>query len=40
MYEVIDHYAEAGVLFAVPGDQPAEQVTQDLLHSLAGATRS
>jgi adenylate kinase len=39
MYEVIDHYAEAGVLFAVPGDQPAEEVTEDLLHSLASATR-
>jgi adenylate kinase len=35
MYEVIDHYAEAGVLFPVRGDRVAEEVTEDLLHALA-----
>jgi adenylate kinase family enzyme len=35
MYEVIDHYADAGVLFPVRGDRPAEEVTDDLLHALA-----
>lgn len=35
MYEVIDHYADAGVLFPVRGDRPAEDVSQDLLHALA-----
>lgn len=31
MYEVVDHYAETGVLHAVPGDRPMEAVTADLL---------
>jgi len=35
MYEVIDHYAEDGVLFSVRGDRPAEEVTEDLLRALA-----
>jgi adenylate kinase len=35
MYEVIDHYADAGVLFPVRGDRPAEAVTEDLIHALA-----
>jgi adenylate kinase len=35
MYEVIDHYAEAGVLFPVRGDRDADAVTADLLHALA-----
>ena len=35
MFEVIDHYADAGVLFPVRGDRPAEEVTEDLLHALA-----
>jgi adenylate kinase len=35
MYEVIDHYADAGVLFPVRGDRPAEEVSRDLLHALA-----
>jgi adenylate kinase len=35
MYEVIDHYADAGVLFPVRGDRGAEEVTADLLHALA-----
>jgi adenylate kinase len=35
MYEVIDHYADNGVLYSVRGDKPAEEVTEDLLRSLA-----
>ncbi len=35
MYEVIDHYAEQDVLYSVRGDQPAEEVTEDLLRALA-----
>jgi len=34
MYEVIDHYADSGVLFPVRGDRSAEEVTEDLLHAL------
>jgi adenylate kinase len=34
MYEVIDHYADAGVLFPVRGDRAAEDVTADLVHAL------
>jgi adenylate kinase len=36
MFEVIDHYAEAGALFSVRGDRGADEVTADLLHALAG----
>jgi adenylate kinase len=39
MYEVIDHYAERGVLFAVRGDQAVDVVTEDLLRSVGSATR-
>jgi adenylate kinase len=35
MYEVIDHYADARVLFPVRGDRPAEEVTADLVRALA-----
>lgn len=35
MYEVIDHYAENGVLYPVRGDADADAVTEDLLHALA-----
>ena len=31
MYEVVDHYAETGVLCAVRGDRPIDEVTADLL---------
>ncbi len=34
MYEVVDHYADRGVLVAVPGEQPVEQVTSSLLHAI------
>ena len=35
MFEVVDHYAERGVLYPVRGDLDADTVTQDLLHALA-----
>jgi adenylate kinase len=35
MYEVIDHYADHGVLYSVRGDKAAEEVGEDLLHALA-----
>ena len=35
MYEVVDHYAEKGVLYPVRGDADVDTVTQDLLHALA-----
>jgi adenylate kinase len=31
MYEVVDHYAGTGVLHAVPGDRPADEVFKELL---------
>ncbi len=31
MYEVVDHYTETGVLHAVAGDRPMDEVTADLL---------
>ena len=31
MYEVVDHYAETGVLHAVQGDRSMDEVTADLL---------
>ena len=34
MYEVVDHYADRGVLVAVPGEQPVEHVTSSLLHAI------
>ncbi len=34
MYEVVDHYADSGVLVAVPGEQQVEQVTKSLLHAI------
>jgi hypothetical protein len=40
MYEVIDHYADAGVLVPVRGDRPAEDVTEDLLRALASLRTS
>lgn len=39
MYEVIDHYADSGVLFPVRGDQPADKVTEALLQALAASER-
>jgi adenylate kinase len=40
MYEVIDHYAEGGVLSAVQGDQPIDEVTADLRHCISSAGRA
>jgi adenylate kinase len=40
MYEVIDHYADAGVLSAVQGDQPIDEVTADLRHCISSAGRA
>jgi adenylate kinase len=37
MFEVVDHYAERGGLFAVRGDRPIDEVTQELLHAIAMA---
>jgi adenylate kinase len=34
MYEVIDYYADRGVLCSVRGDKPVEDVTEDLLGAL------
>ncbi len=35
MFEVIDYYADHGVLFSVPGDQPPAAVTAELLRVIA-----
>ena len=40
MYEVIDHYSDAGVLFPVRGDQSADEVTRELLQALASSRSS
>jgi adenylate kinase len=39
MYEVVDHYAEQGVLIAVPGERPMDQVTDDLLAAIERQVR-
>jgi adenylate kinase len=39
MFEVVDHYAERGALFAVRGDRPIDEVTQELLHAIAMADK-
>ncbi len=38
MYEVVDYYADRGVLNTVRGDHPVEQVTDELLHAIASPT--
>jgi adenylate kinase len=40
MYEVIDHYADAGVLSAVQGDQAIDEVTADLRRCLGISGRA
>jgi adenylate kinase len=35
MYEVIDYYADRGVLNTVQGDRPMDEVTEELLHAVA-----
>ncbi len=37
MYEVVDHYAQGGVLVTVPGEQPVEHVTKGLLQAIGRA---
>jgi adenylate kinase len=39
MFEVVDHYAEQGILSAVRGDRPIEQVAADLLQATSRAVR-
>lgn len=39
MYEVVDHYTERGVLTAVDGEQPIEQVTEVLLRAMTQPAR-
>jgi adenylate kinase len=39
MYEVIDHYADAGVLVAIRGEQPVETVTVEMLKAISKAVR-
>jgi adenylate kinase len=39
MYEVIDHYAETGVLCAVRGDRPIDEITDELSRVVARADR-
>jgi adenylate kinase len=39
MYEVVDHYTERGLLTAVDGERPIEQVTEALLRAMAQPTR-
>ena len=34
MYEVVDYYAERGVLSTVDGDRPIDEVTDALLHAV------
>lgn len=35
MFEVIDYYAERGVLNTVQGDKPIKEVTEELMHAVA-----
>ena len=39
MYEVIDHYADRGVLTPVDGEQPIEEVTDALMRAIAQPAR-
>lgn len=39
MYEVIDHYTEAGALVAIRGEQAVETVTNDMLQAVSKASR-
>ena len=38
MFEVVDYYAGTNVLFSVPGDQPPEAVTEELLRLINSKT--
>ena len=39
MYEVVDHYAERGVLYRRRGDRPIDDVTEALLHAVEPAAK-
>jgi len=39
MYEVVDHYVESGQLLSVRGDQPIDQVTDELVRVVERAER-
>lgn len=39
MFEVVDHYADRGILSAVRGDKPADEVTEDLIRVVREAGR-
>ena len=39
MYEVVDHYADRGVLSTVDGDRPMAEVTDELMRAIAQPTR-
>jgi adenylate kinase len=39
MFEVVDHYAERGILVAVAGEQPMNDVTADMLGAITKAAR-
>ena len=38
MYEVVDHYQNTGVLHAVRGDRPMDEITAELLRLAQRAT--
>lgn len=40
MFEVIDHYADRGVLSTVEGNRPVDEVTDELMHALAREGRN
>ena len=40
MYEVVDHYRDRGVIVAVRGDAPMEQVTEDVMREILPAPRA
>jgi hypothetical protein len=39
MYEVVDHYQGTGVLHAVRGDRPMDEIAEELLRLAQRATR-
>jgi adenylate kinase family enzyme len=39
MYEVVDYYADRGVLSAVDGDRPMAEVTDELMRAIAQPAR-
>jgi adenylate kinase len=39
MFEVVDYYTDSGVLHAVDGDQPVDEVTDELMRAIAPPAR-